>query len=60
MTIRLGYPLRCERGAAAAFGRVLGPVFAERAALDPAEKLLRAMLLHVFYSIRSERQLTEC
>ena len=39
---------------------MLGPVFAERAARDPAEKLLRAMLLHVFYSIRSEQQLTEC
>jgi hypothetical protein len=56
----LGDALRCERGAGGAFGRVLGPVFAERAALDPAEKLLRAMLLHVFDSIRSERQLTQC
>jgi transposase len=32
---------------------------AERPSFDPPEKLLRAMLLQVFYSIRSERQLME-
>ena len=43
-----------------AFERVFGALCARGPPLDPApEKLLRAMLLQVLYTIRSERQLME-
>lgn len=49
----------CERGAFGTGAGVRGAVLADRAAVDPTEKLLRAMLLQAFYSIRSERLLME-
>ena len=57
-------PLRRVRHLADAVLGDLSPVFAELYApvgrpSIPPERLLRAMLLQVFYSIRSERQLME-
>jgi len=48
-----------ERSSDGDLERVFGDVLAYGTALDPPEKLLRAMLLQAFYSIRSERQLME-
>lgn len=48
-----------EPGAVDAGARVCRALFADWAAVDPPEKLLRAMLLHAFYLIRSERLLME-
>ena len=47
------------RGADRAGARILCALCADWAAVDAAGKLLRAMLLQAFYSIRSERQLME-
>src|SRR3954447_274609 len=61
---RADHPLRSIRAivnaALAALGRELAPLCARvgRPSIPP-EKLLRAMLLQAFYSIRSERQLME-
>jgi transposase len=57
---RTGELFSCQRGAGGAGARILCALCADRAAVDLApEKLLRAMLLQAFYSIRSERQLME-
>ena len=50
-------PGDCERGAGGAGAGLRGALRAGWPAFDPAKKLLRAMLLQAFYSIRSERQL---
>src|SRR5882757_5930906 len=63
--IRLDHPLRRIRGIAkAALGALVedfGALYARRFGRPsiPPERLLRAMLLQVFYGIRSERQLME-
>ncbi|MCX6976601.1 MAG: transposase, partial [Verrucomicrobia bacterium] len=62
--VRKDHPLRSIRGLV---NEALGTMVADFAALYsrtgrpsiPPEKLLRAMLLQAFYSIRSERQLME-
>src|SRR3954464_14186621 len=62
--VRADHPLRSIRAivnaALAALGGELAPLYARvgRPSIPP-EKLLRAMLLQAFYSIRSERQLME-
>src|SRR3954466_14275044 len=62
--VRADHPLRSIRAivnaALAALGSELAPLYAPvgRPSIPP-EKLLRAMLLQAFYSIRSERQLME-
>src|SRR3954469_3433975 len=62
--VRADHPLRSIRAivkaALAALGSELAPLSAPvgRPSIPP-EKLLRAMLLQAFYSIRSERQLME-
>lgn len=62
--VRANHPLRAIRGivndALSALERELAPLYARigRPSIAP-EKLLRAMLLQAFYSIRSERQLME-
>src|SRR5919112_6907250 len=62
--VRAGHPLRPIRAivneALSALEQELAPLYARigRPSIAP-EKLLRAMLLQAFYSIRSERQLME-
>ena len=62
---RIGRITRCgpseggERGSGGAFRRVLGALARLGRPSIPPEKLLRAMLLQAFYSIRSERQLMD-
>jgi transposase len=62
--VRADHPLRIIRGIAnealAAMERDFAPLYAQigRPSIAP-EKLLRAMLLQAFYSVRSERQLME-
>ena len=62
--VRADHPLRTIRGivneALASMERDFAPLYAQigRPSIAP-EKLLRAMLLQAFYSIRSERQLME-
>ena len=62
--VRAGHPLRPIRAivneALSALEQELAPLYARigRPSIPP-EKLLRAMLLQAFYSIRSERQLME-
>jgi len=62
--VRIDHPLRAIREIANAALEMLSGDFArlysgmERPSIAP-EKLLRAMLLQAFYSVRSERQLME-
>jgi hypothetical protein len=48
-----------RRTAACTFGRICHAVRANRATFDPPEKLLRAQLLQILYTIRSEPLLIE-
>ena len=54
-----GDPRDREFGAVGTVGGFRGAVRQAGTAIDPAEKLLRALLLQAFYSVRSERQLME-
>src|SRR5437879_9283313 len=54
-----GDPQDRQRGAEGAVAGIREALCQVRPALDPPEKLLRALLLQAFYSVRSERQLME-
>jgi hypothetical protein len=55
------HPLRpdCGRGTGSSVPRLRGDVFSDRPPVDPAGKLLRALLLQAYYTIGSEHQLME-
>ena len=54
-----GNPADCGRGTDSAVARIRGAVRQVWSASIPPERLLRALLLQAFYSVRSEKQLME-